>query len=120
MAKVKPETLGQKQRRFTAMVMALIQHAYAIGYELSLGEAWRPEETAQYYAKAGKGIADSLHCVRLAIDLNVFKDGVWLMDGKQFADLGTYWKSLANDAAWGQDFKKPDGNHFSLGYMGKQ
>ena len=34
-------TLGQKQRLFAKLVAQLIQHAYAQGYELTLGDAYR-------------------------------------------------------------------------------
>src|SRR5690606_13759772 len=71
-------TLGQKQRRFTLLVAKLIEYAYSQGYELSFGEAYRTPEQAKANAKSGKGIANSLHCDRLAIDLNLFKDGTYL------------------------------------------
>ena len=39
------ETLGQKQRRFTGMIAQLIAFAYASGYELTPGDAYRDPHT---------------------------------------------------------------------------
>ena len=63
-------TLGEKQRLFTRLIGKLIEYAYGIGYELTFGDAYRSPEQAKLNAAAGKGIVNSLHCERLAIDLN--------------------------------------------------
>ena len=94
------------------MTGKLIKHAYDIGYELSEGRGWESPEAN----KANGGKEHSNHLIKLAHDWNVFKKGVWLMDGKQFKDLGTYWKTLALDACWGGDWD--DGNHFSIEHEG--
>jgi hypothetical protein len=101
------------QHRFVDDVSYLIGFAINQGYELTFGEAYRTPEQATLNAANGSGIKNSLHCSRLAIDFNVFKDGVWLTDSKDLAVLGKYWKTLNPDNAWGGDFSKPDGNHFS-------
>src|ERR1700746_1811556 len=59
-------TLGEKQRLFAKLRGQLILHAYELGYELSFGEAMRSLEEAERLAKAGLGIRNSLHCIRLA------------------------------------------------------
>lgn len=113
------ETLGQKQRRFTQYVALLIQYAYARGYELSFGEAYRTPEQAKLNAQAGTGIANSLHTQRLAIDLNLFKDGVYLTQSEYYEPLGRFWEGLAPDCRWGGRFKpRADGNHFSIEHNG--
>lgn len=112
---MRTETLGQKQRRFTQYVALLIQFAYENGYELTFAEAYRTSEQAALNAKKGSGTANSLHCSRLAVDLNLFKDGQYLTRTEDHAPLGAYWKSLHPDCRWGGDFKgRPDGNHYSL------
>src|SRR5437867_11284879 len=106
-------TLLQKQQVFARMVGALILRAKYLGYDITFGEAYRTPEQAALNAKKGIGISNSLHTQRLAIDLNVFKNGVWLKDGG-FDDLGTYWKSLDPSNRWGGDFQHlKDYNHFS-------
>src|SRR5688572_15698962 len=96
------------------MIGELILYAYSQGYELTFGEAWRPPETAEAYARAGKGIANSLHIDRLALDLNLFRNGKWLQKTEDFRLLGEWWESRGG--TWGGRFG--DGNHFSLEHLG--
>lgn len=110
------ETLRQKQSRFALMTARLIHHAQVMGYEVTLGEAYRsPEEAARLAAK-GRGITRSLHCDRLAIDLNLFKGGVFLDSTEDHRPLGEWWESIGG--AWGGRFK--DGNHYSLAHEGRK
>lgn len=112
-------TLGEKQRLFTKLVGMLIEFAYANGYELTFGDAYRSPEQAKQNAAAGKGIANSLHCERLAIDLNLFRHGKYLTDSADYKPLGEFWESLGADCAWGGRFTRPDGNHFSIKHAGR-
>jgi hypothetical protein len=112
-------TLGEKQRLFTRLVGMLIEFAYANGFELTFGDAYRSPEQAKLNAQAGKGIVNSLHCERLAIDLNLFKHGAYLTASEDYKPLGEFWESLSPDCAWGGRFSKPDGNHFSIRHAGR-
>jgi hypothetical protein len=114
------ETLRQKQSRFALGVALLIQEADKRGYAVTLGDAYRTPGQAVANALSGSGIASSLHCERLAIDLNLFKDGRYIIDGEGHAELGRWWKSLAPDHRWGGDFQKRDFNHYSLSSDGKR
>lgn len=111
-------TLGEQQRRFLPLVAKLIDFAYAQGFELTAGELYRTPEQAALNAKTGAGIAHSLHTQRLAVDLQLFKDGVYLTDSAAYEPLGIFWEGLDPDACWGGRFSKPDGNHFSLTWQG--
>jgi hypothetical protein len=102
------------QEQFAQSLAKLIQQAAAMGYGVTMGEAYRTPEQAALDAQHGTGIVNSLHIQRLAADLNVFKSGVWLTEGSQFADLGAWWKAQGSRYCWGQDFPRPDGNHFSI------
>lgn len=83
------ETLGQKQRRFALLVSRLIDHAYYMGYEVSLGDAYRdPRLHGAHGDKQGYGAARSCHKLRLAIDLNLFRDGKLLADTEGHRPLG--------------------------------
>lgn len=65
-------TLRQKQSKFAKMVPLLILFAYEKGYEVTFGDAW-----------AHDGHKDgSFHYKRLAIDLNLFRDGRYLRSTK--------------------------------------
>lgn len=109
-------TLGAKQRAFTLMVARLINFAYDSGYELTFGEAYRTPEQAALNAKTEAGISNSLHTKRLAIDFNLFIDGVYRTDSESYKPLGLYWESIGG--SWGGRFQKKDGNHFSLTHEG--
>lgn len=115
-----PLTLGHLQREFTRCTGLLIGWAYQNGYALTYGETWRDPRIAALNAKDGKGITNSLHCDRLAVDFNLFKDGKYLLDSKDHKPLGDYWKTLHPLARWGGDFTKPDGNHYSFEWQGRR
>ena len=108
----------QQQTKFAKDVASLIQHILNHGYYLTLGEAWRSPEQAELYAREGKGIVDSLHCKRLAIDLNLFtSDGVYLTKDEDYKQFGDYWESLDSHNRWGGYFtqrggKIDDSDHF--------
>ena len=113
--------LGSKQSLFARLVGTLIAKIYADGYECTLGEAWRPPETAELYKKQGKGVARSLHTERLAIDLNLFRNGIYLMKTEDHEPFGTWWEAQHELCRWGGRFKgRPDGNHYSLEHEGRK
>lgn len=114
-------TLREKQSLFVRMLAMLIDFAYKQGYELTLGEAYRTPEQAALNAKSGKGIFNSLHTQRLAIDLNLFKGGKYLSDSASHRPLGDFWKSLHPECCWGGDFQPhADGNHYSVTFEGRR
>lgn len=107
--------MSKLQEEFAQSAARLIQQAATLGYTVTLGEAWRTPQQAQWNADHGTGISHSLHIERLAIDLNFFKDGAYIQDGSKLQDIGAWWKSLGPNYRWGGDFHHlPDGNHFSL------
>lgn len=109
------ETLGQKQRRFTRMVGLLIEYAYSNGYELTVGDAYRdPRVHGEQGVKKSYSAAGSVHKIRLAMDFNLFKDGVFLQNSSDHLPLGEYWESMGG--TWGGRFN--DGNHYSLEHNG--
>ncbi len=116
-------TLHQKQTAFSVLLGKLILMANYMGYEVSMGEAWRSDETAGLDAKEGKGISNSLHRLRLAVDICLFKSGDYLTETKDYEPLGTWWKNQSSEdlkCCWGGDFSKPDGNHFSVAHQGAE
>lgn len=112
------ETLGQKQRAFAIDVAQLIVFAYQNGFEVTFGDAYRDPEVAQFYAQRGRGISNSLHCQRLAIDLNLFINGVYQSDGAAHRPLGEFWEALRPGNCWGGRFG--DGNHYSRSHDGRK
>lgn len=107
--------LGDKQRIFTLNIGKLIVFAYSSGYELTVGDAFRSTRAASDFADQGKGVTNSLHTRRLAMDFNLFRNKVYFAQSAAYQVLGDYWKSLNPLNRWGGDFKPvPDGNHFSM------
>lgn len=110
-------TLSEKQQVFTALVAQLINFAGDHGMRLTFGEAYRTPEQAGLNASKGTGISNSLHSQRLAVDFNLFIDGVYKTRTEDYRALGEYWESIGG--SWGGRFKNnPDGNHFSLEHNG--
>ena len=116
-------SLREKQSAFAIAVAKLILQAEKLGYGVTLGEAWRSGPEAARLAKASKGILNSLHCQRLAIDLNLFKDGTFLQKTEDYLPLGEWWEAqnlITSDIdyCWGGRFN--DGDHFSFRHGGRQ
>lgn len=112
-------SLREKQSLFVVLVGKLIAKATEDGYELTFGEAYRSPEEAARLAKSGKGIVASLHTQRLAVDLNLFRDGVWLTSTEAWRPLGEWWEKQHELCRWGGRFKRQDGNHVSLAHEGR-
>lgn len=109
----------EKQNYFALAVARLLLKASEMGYLVTLGEAWRSDETAEIYAKEGKGIAKSLHRLRLAIDINLFFGNALLRKSSDYQRLGEWWESQSTEQykhCWGGRFN--DGNHFSIAHEG--
>jgi hypothetical protein len=94
-------SLRERQSKFMKAMGELIRFAYEQGYELTGGDLF-----AETGHKEG-----SYHYIRLAVDLNLFRDGRWLTSTEDHAPLGHYWESLGG--TWGGRFE--DGNHYSWG-----
>ena len=111
-------SLSNKQAKFLLTMCEFITRATnELGYKITVGEAYRPPETAALYERQGRGIANSLHTKRLAIDLNFFKGGKYITETEVLLDAGELAESLG--LSWGGRFKKlPDGNHFSFEHEG--
>ncbi len=84
-----------------------------------MGECWRSPEEAKRLAGTGQGIVQSLHSLRLAVDLNLFKDGQLLSLSEQYTEMGEYWEAQHELCRWGGRFSRPDGNHFAITHQGR-
>ena len=108
----------EQQTRFAKDFSNLIQKILSSGFYVSIGEVYRTPEQAEIYAKQGKGIKNSLHIKRLAVDLNLFTpEGEYLSESKDYEQFGKYWESLDKQNRWGGFFTKRggkinDGGHF--------
>lgn len=115
-------SLQPRQAIFTKNIGKLIDHIFSIGMTCTFGDAYRSQEQADANSKAGIGIAHSLHCIRLAVDLNLFdSNGNYLANcTPQYTEIGQYWESLHADNRWGGFFnskyhgKIADLNHYEM------
>ena len=116
--------LGAYQQRCTQALTYFITQVPRIEpagrYKVTFGDAFRPISVARSYAQAGVGIANSLHTKRLAIDLNLFVDGVFAKDSDAHKPLADLWlivgKEFSVIPAAGVYFSNPDGNHYSCAW----
>lgn len=106
--------MSQLQEEFAQSTAKLIQKAAELGYGITLGEVWRTPEQAQLDAQRGIGIVHSLHEDRLAVDLNLFKEGKFLTTPDAYVQLGNWWKTLGTNYRYGGDFEIKDYDHYSI------
>ncbi|MBX2809491.1 MAG: hypothetical protein KTR20_12775 [Cellvibrionaceae bacterium] len=103
--------LGKKQELFSRLLVKLMAYAFDCGYEMRLGHALRCQNCPV-------GRKTSCHKLKLAQDINLFLDGVYLSNTADHQRLGEYWESLHPLCRWGGRFG--DGNHYSLEHKGRQ
>jgi hypothetical protein len=105
--------MRKTQSEFARLVARLIDQAHALGFEITLGDAYRdPRVHGALGVKLGYGHARSAHKQRLAIDLNLFKEGKFLDSSDAHKPLGEWWEKQHPLARWGGRFA--DGNHYSF------
>jgi hypothetical protein len=105
------------QTEFAKLVPRLIDRAFEMGYEVTLGDAYRdPRAFGMMGTTKAYGHPNSAHKRRMAIDLNLFKDGDYLDSTDAHQPLGEWWEKQHQLARWGGRFK--DGNHYSFEYDG--
>lgn len=136
-------TLGQLQKEHTRLIPRLLLEAEKQGYEAVLAECARSDEQAEINALGeegreqvaallykdfpelakkilnnGKanGVRNSVHQLRLAVDLLLFRNGKYLQLTEDYKPLGEWWKKQHQLARWGGDWG--DGNHFSFQFGG--
>ena len=106
------KSLRERQSEFASKVPMLINKALELGYEVTLGDAYRdPRLHGNFGERKGYGESKSFHKLRLAIDINLYKEGKYLTKTEDHKVLGEYWESLGG--TWGGRFN--DGNHYSWG-----
>lgn len=103
------KTLRQVQSEFAALVPRLIDKAIELGFEVTLGDAYRDPRVPY-------GHLFSAHKKRLAIDLNLFRNGEFLESTDAHKELGEWWEQQHPQARWGGRFR--DGNHYSFEWDG--
>jgi len=105
--------ISTDQIKFTSMIARLILHAEHLGYGLTFGDAYRdPRVFGEVGEDIGYGEPRSNHKKRLAVDFNIFIDGVYIFDPKPYEELHKYWVTIGGATL------ENDLNHFSINYRG--
>jgi hypothetical protein len=103
------------QMKLTRLLPKLLVYAHTSGYEVTLGDAYRdPRVHGDFGEKKSYSAAYSNHKRRLAIDLNLFRDGKFLQMTEDHRPLGEFWESIGG--YWGG--RHGDGNHYSIEFEG--
>jgi hypothetical protein len=106
-------SLRKKQTEFARLIPRLIDKAFELGFEVTLGDAYRdPRVHGAMGEKKSYSAISSNHKIRLAIDLNLFKDGRYIADSEGHAELGAWWEAQHAAARWGGRFQDP--NHYEF------
>ena len=99
--------LGTKQELFSLLMAEHVLWLYEQGYKVRSGD---------YFASTGHR-EGSQHYIKLAADLNLFKDGVYLTETEDHRESGEKWETRHELCRWGGRFN--DGNHYSLTHWGR-
>jgi len=98
--------IGKRQETFTLLLAKLIIKIYDMGYQVRMGEVLAKRRTPLEHKEY------SLHYIKCAADLNLFKDGVFLEWTGDHQVFGDYWETLHPNCRWGGRYN--DGNHYEI------
>ena len=101
------------------MLALLLVYIHSLGYNVRLGHVYR-------CADCPTGKTNSLHKLKLAVDINLFLNGEYLTSTESHRKFGEYWEQLGG--TWGGRFGESspgagdgiDGNHYSLPHGGRR
>jgi len=116
-------TLRQHQSEFAKDVFKLLNFVFQRNIDVTFGEVYRTKQQQKWYLDSGYSkTLNSMHCKKLAIDINFFVRGTFIDELKNtesqlierrqiLTEIAKYWESLSpyNRAGytWGWD-----DNHF--------
>lgn len=110
-------TLGEKQELFMRLLPSLLLKAFELGFEVRGGDLFRdPRVHGEMGVKVGYSAPSSCHKLKLAIDLNLFKEGKFMQATSDHRELGLWWEQQHELCRWGGRYN--DGNHYSLEHEG--
>lgn len=98
--------LFRERKLFSSLIPRLIDKMIEDGLTPLIGKDGLPH------------MKNSLHYDGLAIDIDLFKEEVYLKQTSDHLLYGIFWEGLHPLCCWGGRFK--DGNHYSVTYLGKK
>jgi len=110
-------SLGKRQEHFSRAYPLLVLYIQYLGYEVRTGDAERNKKVfGELGESKGYGHKNSCHKIKLAIDLNITKDGVYLR-GQAAEDAHSlfhnFWDMLGGSKRIPHDL-----NHYSFEHNG--
>src|SRR5688572_2840287 len=106
-------SLRAEQSAFVQDLVALINYAWQLNYDVVLGEVERTAEQQKIYVETGRSkTMNSNHLRRLAADVHIFDraTGEYVLDEERLSPLGKYWESLHPKNRWGGNFDRDWGS----------
>ena len=100
--------LGEKQELFALLIAEHIIWLYKKGYKCRLGDFMAHDRHKK----------NSNHYIKLAGDINLFKDDDFLMETEEHRESGEKWETRHELCSWGGRYQ--DGNHYSLEHQGRR
>ncbi len=98
--------LREEQSAFAEDVSKLLLKILDSGFDVTFGEAERTKEMQEIYFERGSSkTMNSMHLIRCAIDLHIFRDGELIQDRQTLAVVGSYWESLSSQNRWGGSWR---------------
>lgn len=114
-------SMSDHQWEFLKDVAKLIEFAEKNGFKLTGGELYRttPQQLMYFYGRTLKEVGGTVELVddrrkshtmqsnhqrRLAIDVNIFKNGKLTYEKQELQAMGDYWESLSPHNRWGGNF----------------
>ena len=94
--------LGAKQELFAQLISQHIVWLYDQGYKVRCGDFFAHD----------RHMPESNHYYKLAADLNLFKDGEYLIETEDHLVSGQKWETRHPLCRWGGHYN--DGNHYEL------
>ena len=95
-------TLREEQTAFSKDIHKLQGYLLDNSYEWTDGECYRTQKQQEWYVEQGLSkTLKSMHLKRLARDINIFKDGSYLLSKDTLQHIGDYWESLDPKNRWG-------------------
>lgn len=105
--------LQKQQWEFVKDVSVLIQKIHLLGLLGTFGEAFRTVDQQRIYMETGKSqTMNSRHLVRLAIDINIFRQDLSPASFDDIKEIGDFWESLSPQNRAGMFWKFQDNFHF--------
>ena len=110
--------LGKKQELFAILFAQHILWLNSVGYKTRLGDVFAHDGHRE----------GSNHYKKLAGDINLFRDGIYLTLTEHHMESGEKWESRHKLCRWGGNWDKDDhpgepgeddGNHYSVEHNGR-